>query len=178
MNAALQRAPVADQMESEASTLALRTDRWIGQPDLGHEVPAGKFGQHVSVDLVPSLTRQSLPAQQNVGSQQGSLRSCVTAVGNSLGLNAASRRADCQAVITNQLPAAFVEELTTGLRAALGPDLLAVYLLSAVRGGFDAGVSGRDASRPGRAGLSLPTLRSDGPGSRAVATGFQWPEVR
>lgn len=48
-------------------------------------------------------------------------------------------------MITDQLPAAFVEELTTGLRAALGPDLVAVYLYgSAVSGGFDAGVSDID----------------------------------
>jgi hypothetical protein len=48
-------------------------------------------------------------------------------------------------VITDQLPALFVEELTAGLRSALGPDLVAVYLYgSAVWGGFDAGVSDID----------------------------------
>jgi len=48
-------------------------------------------------------------------------------------------------VITDQLPAAFVEELTTRLRSALGPDLVALYLYgSAVSGGFDVGVSDID----------------------------------
>jgi len=48
-------------------------------------------------------------------------------------------------VITDQLPALFVEELTTSLRSALGPNLVAVYLYgSAVSGGFDAGVSDID----------------------------------
>ncbi len=52
MDTALQRAPVVDQMEAEAGTLTVCPNSWIGQPDLGHEVPAGQFGQHVSVDLV------------------------------------------------------------------------------------------------------------------------------
>jgi hypothetical protein len=43
---------VVDQVESEAGPLALRPDRWIGQPDLGHEVAAGQLGQYVGVDLV------------------------------------------------------------------------------------------------------------------------------
>ena len=48
-------------------------------------------------------------------------------------------------MITDQLPALFVEELTTSLRSALGPNLVAVYLYgSAVSGGFDAGVSDID----------------------------------
>jgi|BarGraNGADG00212_1021973.scaffolds.fasta_scaffold97851_1 hypothetical protein len=65
MDAALQGAPVVDQMESEAGPLALCADTWIGQPDLGHEVPAGKLSQHMSVDLVglgscvPFLSRLS-----------------------------------------------------------------------------------------------------------------------
>jgi hypothetical protein len=48
-------------------------------------------------------------------------------------------------VTTDHLPAAFIEELTTGLKSALEPDLVAVYLYgSAVSGGFDAGVSDVD----------------------------------
>ena len=44
-----------------------------------------------------------------------------------------------------ELPATFAEELATGLRSALGPDLLAVYLYgSAISGGFDADVSDID----------------------------------
>jgi predicted nucleotidyltransferase len=41
-------------------------------------------------------------------------------------------------VITKKLSTSFVEELKTGLRSALGPELVAVYLYgSAVSGGFD-----------------------------------------
>ena len=39
-------------MKPEASSLALGTDRRIGQPDLWHEVPAGELGQDPGVDLV------------------------------------------------------------------------------------------------------------------------------
>ena len=47
--------------------------------------------------------------------------------------------------MSDQPPALFVEELIKGLRSALGPDLVAVYLYgSAVSGGFDAGVSDID----------------------------------
>jgi hypothetical protein len=52
MDTALQGAPVVDQMEPEAGPLALSSNSWIGQPDLGNEVPAGKLGQYSSVDLV------------------------------------------------------------------------------------------------------------------------------
>ena len=48
-------------------------------------------------------------------------------------------------MITDQLPSVFVEELTTSLLSALGPDLVALYLYgSAVSGGFDPGVSDID----------------------------------
>jgi hypothetical protein len=43
---------VADQMEPETGALALCADARRRKPDLGHEVAAGKFGQHVSIDLV------------------------------------------------------------------------------------------------------------------------------
>jgi hypothetical protein len=47
--------------------------------------------------------------------------------------------------MTDQPPAPFVEELTTSLRSALGPDLVALYLYgSAVSGGYDTGVSDID----------------------------------
>ncbi len=62
-----------------------------------------------------------------------------------IGLDTVGARTDCQTVIAEQLPATFVEELTTGLGSALGGDLLAVYLYgSAVSGGFDPGVSDID----------------------------------
>ena len=48
-------------------------------------------------------------------------------------------------MITKQPSTSFVEELKTGLRSALGPELVAVYLYgSAVAGGFDEGVSDID----------------------------------
>ena len=48
-------------------------------------------------------------------------------------------------MIAKQLPAAFIDEMTTGLESALGPNLVAVYLYgSSVSGGFDAGVSDID----------------------------------
>ena len=37
---------------SRKRALALCADSWRWQPDLGHEVPAGELGQHVSVDYV------------------------------------------------------------------------------------------------------------------------------
>jgi hypothetical protein len=44
--------PVADQMKPEAGPLTVCPNSPRRQPDLGHEVPAGQFGGHVSVDLV------------------------------------------------------------------------------------------------------------------------------
>jgi predicted nucleotidyltransferase len=54
-------------------------------------------------------------------------------------------RPDRLSVTAKQPPASFAEELTTGLRSALGSELVAVYLYgSAVSGGFDEGVSDID----------------------------------
>jgi hypothetical protein len=44
--------PVADQMKPETGPLTVCPNSPRRQPDLGHEVPAGQFGGHVSVDLV------------------------------------------------------------------------------------------------------------------------------
>ena len=38
VDAVLQGRPVADEVETEASTLPFGPHRWVGQPDLGHEV--------------------------------------------------------------------------------------------------------------------------------------------
>jgi len=48
----LQRGPVVDEVEPEASPLALRPDLWGRQPDLGHEVTSCELGQDPCVDLV------------------------------------------------------------------------------------------------------------------------------
>jgi hypothetical protein len=54
-----------------------------------------------------------------------------------VGVDTTSPRTECQAVTAERPRTSFLEDLTTGLRTALGPDLVAVYLYgSAVSGGF------------------------------------------
>ena len=52
VDAVLQGRPVAHQVQAEASPLPLRADRGVGQPDGGHEFPAGQLGEHPGVDPV------------------------------------------------------------------------------------------------------------------------------
>jgi hypothetical protein len=57
VDAVLEHRAMLDQVQPEASQLALAPDRRVGQPDLGHQVVLGEHGQHASVDLV-GLARQ------------------------------------------------------------------------------------------------------------------------
>ena len=59
----LQRASVLDQVQPETGPLPLRSDRRIGQPDLGYQVTASELGQHPAVDLVGLTGQRRDPAR-------------------------------------------------------------------------------------------------------------------